>query len=55
VFKLALLQKKQSPGAKIPSSNFLKREKPSNARQSEVDPEYIIDMSRILPRTSDTA
>lgn len=55
VFKYALSPNKHNPGANIPSSsNFWNNDIPSNARQSEVDPGYRIDISRILPQTSHT-
>jgi hypothetical protein len=37
--RYALSPNKHSPGARIPFSNCLNRDIPSNAKQSDVDPE----------------
>ena len=54
-FRYALSPKMHNPGANMPCSSFWKSNIPSNARQSDVDPGYTIDMSRIRPRASQTA
>jgi hypothetical protein len=51
-FKEALSPKRHKPG---PSSKSRNSDIPLNARQSEVDPGYMIEMSRMRPRTSHTA
>jgi hypothetical protein len=47
VIKYALSPNRHNPGAKMPSSNFWNNDIPSNARQSNVDPGYWIEVSRI--------
>jgi hypothetical protein len=54
IYALSLNSSRHNPGAKMPCYNFWNRDIPSNARKSEVQPGFRMDMSSILPSPSIT-